>query len=142
MTIVRANYFGYFLKMAILTRPRAPRMLSFKCSETTTTTTTRGATMATIKVKNPVRNAFSDCSTGNDNGRYYETKGAAVHAFYEVLDHHGYHFDPDHLIDFPNDAGRRTIDIFDESDECVGRALLTWYRMEMSGRYEFVGYIC
>jgi hypothetical protein len=107
-----------------------------------TTTTTRGATMATIKVKNPVRNAFSDCSTGNDNGRYYETKGHAVCAFYEALVAHNYHFDPNDRCDYYGDTGRKNIDIFNEDEECVGRALLTWYRMEMSGRYEFIGYIC
>ena len=94
--------------------------------------------MATIKVKHPVREAFSDCSSGS--GPYYETKGHAVNAFDAALQEHDFCFDPDELIDFYGDEGRRTINIRSDGGEYVGLALLTWYRMP-SGRYEFVGYI-
>ncbi|MHC4301005.1 MAG: hypothetical protein ACYS7Y_27335 [Planctomycetota bacterium] len=94
----------------------------------------------TITAKHPVRAAFSDWSTGNDRGCYYSTKGHAVNAFDGALQEFDFCLDRDDLADFTGNEGRKTIEIHDEFKHCVGRALITWYRMP-SGRYEFVGYI-
>jgi len=94
----------------------------------------------TIKAKHPVREAFAGRSSGNDGGAYYSTKGHAVNAFDGELQTYDLCFDRDDLLDFTGDEGRKLIEIHDEFKHCVGRALLTWYRMP-SGRYEFIGYI-
>ncbi len=96
--------------------------------------------MAAIKARSIVRSAFSDCSTGNAFGCYYETKGHAIKAYDDALRVHGYHFDENELFDFSGDAGRRNINIVSGGGEYVGVAVVSWYRMD-SGRYEFTGYI-
>lgn len=93
-----------------------------------------------IKRNDPVRAAFSGCSTGNVPGPYYETKGHALRAFDAALAAHGYHLDcADHSAWFSNE-GRCEIDVYVEGGGCVGKAVISYYRMP-SGRYEFVGYI-
>ena len=93
-----------------------------------------------ITGKHPVRNAFSECSTGNKGGAYYETKRDAVHAFESVLNAHGFYVDWENFTNFANDDGRAMLEFHSEGMEFEGHALLTWFRME-SGRYEFIGYI-
>lgn len=99
-------------------------------------------TTATIKAKNPVREDFAGCSTGN-GGPYYPTKGDAVSAYSAALAEYGLCFDCDDLIDIPGDEGRVAIEIWTDQLECaicVGSAIIAWHRMS-SGRYEFTGYI-
>jgi hypothetical protein len=98
----------------------------------------------TIRAKHPVREDFSDCSSGNGGKNYYETKGAAVHAYESALAEYGLCFDGDDMIDMFGDNGRVTVDIWTDVPECsesVGCAILMWHRMDMSGRWEFTGYI-
>jgi hypothetical protein len=108
---------------------------------TTAMITQRG----TIRSSHSVREDFSGQSTGNIgmSGRtgYYETKGHAVNAFDGVLQGYDLCLDRDDLSDFHGDEGRKTIDVYDECGNCVGRAILMWYRMDQSGRYEFIGYL-
>ena len=95
----------------------------------------------TIKAREPVREAFADRSTGNGRGAYYFTKGHAINAYDEALNEHGYRFDYTDTQDLHGNEGRRLVRVVRvATDEQVGSALLTWYRMP-SGRYEFVGYI-
>ena len=94
----------------------------------------------TIKRDDPVREAFSGCSSGNVPGAYYETKGHALRAFDAALADFGYHLDREDNSAWSGDEGRNTVDIYVEGGGCVGRAIIYYYRME-SGRYEFVGYI-
>ena len=93
----------------------------------------------TIIVKHPVRELFAGCSTGSVRG-YYDTKGHAINAFDGALQTYALFLDRDDLADFYGDAGRKTIDVYNEFGDCVGRAILSWYRMP-SGRYEFTGYL-
>ena len=94
----------------------------------------------TITAKNPVRNAFAGCSSGNGYNTYYDSKGSAVSAFDAVLAVYGYHLDCNDLCAFYGNEGRRVIDVYNDCEKVVGCAVLTWFRME-SGRYEFVGYL-
>ena len=102
------------------------------------------ATVARIKANHPVREEFAGCSTGSPNGAgrtgYYSTKGHAVNAFDARLQTYNLCLDRADTFDFPGDEGRKTIDVCDEFDHCVGQAVFTWHRMP-SGRYEFVGYL-
>lgn len=93
-----------------------------------------------IRSGHEIRTAFSNCSTGSDDGCYYSTKGHAVNAFDGRLQSWDLCLDRNDLSDFHGDAGRKFIEIHDEHGNCVGHALITWFRMQ-SGRYEFVGYI-
>lgn len=92
------------------------------------------------------RSTGSKCACCNRRAPYYETKGAAVCAFDEALAPYGLCLDPDGLADFPNDSGRRTVDVYTTGDGHgdgigkVGFAVISWYRME-SGNYEFTGYL-
>lgn len=95
----------------------------------------------TIKAKNPVREAFADRSTGSAKGAYYRTKGHAVNVFDGVLMEYDLCLDPDDLIDFPGDEGRKIVDVHNDSRGIVGRAVFTWHRMYLSGYYEFIGYL-
>lgn len=94
----------------------------------------------TIKRNDPVREAFSSCSSGNVPGPYYETKGHALRAFDTALADFGYHLDTADNAAWSSDEGRHTVDIYNEDAECVGRAVFYYYRMP-SGRWEFVAYI-
>lgn len=97
-----------------------------------------------IAVRDPVREDFSECSSGNGLGSYYETKDSAIHTFESVLVEYGLCFDPADIIAMMGDDGRTTIDIYTDELECarfVGMAVLMWHRMEESGRWEFTGYI-
>jgi hypothetical protein len=94
----------------------------------------------TIKAKDPVREAFSDRSTGNTRGEYYWTKGHALNAFDEALVEHGYRFDYNDTQQLHGDEGHKLVGVCDALDDVVGYAMLTWYRMP-SGRYEFVAYM-
>jgi hypothetical protein len=94
----------------------------------------------TITRKNPVRRAFSECSTGNDHGRYYKTKGHAVRAFNAILEGFDCCLDPNDLDDFHGDEGRKVVDVYDDYQCASAKAVISWYRMP-SGRYEFVGYL-
>ena len=97
-----------------------------------------------ITARHPVRERFAERSSGSARGAYYETKGHAVCAFDSALKDHGFRFDYADTNCWYGDEGRRECAILpdlDETDEVVGRALLTWYRMP-SGRYEVIGYIC
>lgn len=94
--------------------------------------------MARIAANHPVREAFAGCSTCSN---YYKTKGAAVCAFDEALAGYGLCLDPDDLADFSGDNGRKTIRVLDGGSGEVGYAILSWYRMPSSGRYEFTGYL-
>ena len=87
-----------------------------------------------IKVKHPVRNDFSSCSTGE----YYKSKGAAINAFDTALHKHDMHLD-ENDSDFNGDEGHKLMDIY-QQDEVIGYASLYWYQMP-SGNYEFIGYI-
>jgi hypothetical protein len=96
--------------------------------------------MVAIKAKHPVREAFAGCSTCPGCAPYYATKGEAVSAFDAALRDHGFRFDEREFINYPGDDGRVTPAVCDEEGNCIGLALLTWYRMP-SGRYEFTGYL-
>jgi len=98
------------------------------------------ATVKTIKRNDPVREAFSGCSSGNGPDSYYDTKGHAIRAFDDVLADHGYHLDTMDCNAWSGNEGRNTVDIYNEDAEFVGYAVFYYYRME-SGRYEFVAYI-
>ena len=96
-----------------------------------------------IRVKHPVREDFSECSSGNGPGSYYETKDDAIHAFESVLTEYGLCFDPTDIIAMLGDDGRTNIDIYTnelECAKCVGCALLMWHKMP-SGKWEFIGYL-
>ena len=107
---------------------------------TTAMITQRG----TIKSSHPVREDFSGQSTGNMgfSGRtgYYSSKGQAVNAFDGALQGYDLCFNRDEIHDYYGDVGRTTVDVHDDCGNCVGFAILSWYRMP-SGNYEFVGYI-
>jgi len=94
----------------------------------------------TILRNDPVRNAFSSHSTGNNRGRYYGTKGEAICAFSDALKVYNLFFDHPHLTDWSEDSGRETLEVLDDKLEVVGLAIIFWYRTE-TGRYEFVGYL-
>jgi len=102
------------------------------------------ATIATIKARDAVREAFSSRSTDNTRGAgrtgYYETKGHAVQAFDAELREYGYHLDHASFASWSGNEGRETIEVLNESLDVVGCAVFTWFRME-SGRYEFIGYL-
>ena len=89
-------------------------------------------------IKATIKNEFSNRSTGNDQGYYYQTKGHAVNAFDNVLKNHGLHLD-DTDSDFEGDSGRKVVNIYSDTG-LAGCAAMTWYRMP-SGNYEFIGYI-
>jgi hypothetical protein len=94
----------------------------------------------TIKAKHPVRELFAGRSTGADQGCYYSTKGHAVNAFSGELQGYDWCLDRNDLADFYGDDGHKVIEVHDEFEHCVGRAVISWHRME-SGRYEFTGYL-
>ena len=95
----------------------------------------------TIKAKDPVREAFSDHSTGNARGEYYETKGHALNAFDEALVEYGYCFDYNDTQQLHGDEGRAFVGVcINGFDEVTDHAFLTWHRMP-SGRYEFIAYL-
>lgn len=97
-------------------------------------------TVAMIRWDDPVRAAFSGCSSGNGPNRYYETVNDALRAFDAALAECGYHLDCADNSAWSNDEGRNTVSIFDEDANDVGYAVIYYYRM-VSGRYEFVAYI-
>ena len=95
-----------------------------------------------IRAKHPIREEFSECSTGSGEN-YYPTKGTAIHAYESVLAEYGFRFDPDDCFDLLGDNGHITLNIWSDELECalcVGWAMITWHRMP-SGNYEFIGYI-
>ena len=108
----------------------------------TTATITRSGT---IRARCALREDFSGCSTGNMGmaGRtgYYETKGCAVNAFDGVLQGYDLCLDRNDLSDFLGAEGRKMIAVHNEYGNTVGYAVLMWYRMDHSGRYEFIGYL-
>jgi hypothetical protein len=79
----------------------------------------------TIKRKDPVREAFSSCSTGNIPGPYYETKGHAVNAFNAALKEYGFHFDFDDLVVIHGDKGHAIINVQVKSGEVAGQAVFS-----------------
>jgi hypothetical protein len=102
---------------------------------TTAMITQRG----TIRANHLVRAKFAEQSTC-DGASYYPTKGHAVRAFDGMLQAFDLCLDRNDLDDFHGDEGRKVIDVHNENHVCVGRAVLSWYRMP-SGRYEFNGYL-
>jgi hypothetical protein len=98
------------------------------------------ATIETIKRDNPVREAFSGCSSGHVPGAYYDTKGHALRAFDAAIADFGYHLDREDCSDWSGDAGRNLVDVYAEGGGRVGYAVMYYFRMP-SGRYEFVCYI-
>ena len=97
-------------------------------------------TKGTIRSAHVVREAFSNCSTGNAGGLYYDTKGHAVNTFDAELHAFDLCLDRDDLDDFHGNEGRKVIEVHNEFGSCVGLAVLSWYRTE-TGRYEFIGYL-
>jgi len=104
----------------------------------------------TIRARHSVREDFSACSSGNGSVTYYGSKAAAVCSYASVLDTYGLCFDRDDFMEMSGDDGRISVAIHTDEYEwggpagqgdCVGCAILMWYRMENSGRYEFTGYI-
>lgn len=97
-----------------------------------------------IRSNHPVREDFSGQSTGNMGfaGRtgYYRTKGQAVNTFDAALQAFDLCFSRDEIHDYYGDEGRITVDVHDDRGNCVGYAVLSWYRMP-SGNYEFIGYL-
>jgi len=93
-----------------------------------------------IKRNHPIREAFAGRSSGNDQGYYYSTKGAAVNTFDGELQTYGFCLDRDDLDGFDGDEGCKTIAVHNEFYHCAGHAVLSWHRMA-SGRYEFIGYL-
>lgn len=83
---------------------------------------------------------FADCSTGSAGGYYYGSKSRAINRFDGVLQAHGFQLDRNDLTDFNGNEGRKIIDVHDECMVIVGRAVLSWFRME-SGNYEIIGYL-
>jgi hypothetical protein len=97
-----------------------------------------------IRVGHAVREDFSGCSSGNGRVNYYGTKGCAVSAYSAVLRAYGLCFDTADMICMLGDDGRINIDIYTDDSECarfVGCAMLMWHKMEVSGRWEFTGYL-
>lgn len=100
-----------------------------------------------IKRDSKLRERFSSCSTGNENAThtghtgYYSSKGLAINAFDNALQEYNLCFDRDEMVDCNGDSGRRTFTIVDGDNERAGFAVISWYRMEPSGNYEFTGYI-
>jgi len=98
-----------------------------------------------IRANHPVREDFAGCTTGSVKGvgrtGYYMTKGHAINTFDDRLQIYGLCLNTDDLFDFPGDNGRKTIAIHNEFGRTVGYAILTWHRMEISGQYEFIGYL-
>jgi hypothetical protein len=101
----------------------------------------------TIRARCQLREDFAGMSTGNNGSGYYESKGEAVRAYEKALNDYDLCFNPDDFMQMPGDEGRISVDIWtmngaddDYFHDCVGSALLMWYRMP-SGRYEFTGYI-
>ena len=97
-------------------------------------------TLDMIRQDDPVRAAFSSCSSGNGYDRYYKTKGHALRAFDAALADFGYSLDAADNSAWSGDAGRTMVDIYTGQGEYAGRAVFNYFRMP-SGRYEFVGYI-
>ena len=97
-------------------------------------------TLDAIRRDDPVRGAFSSCSSGNVPGTYYETKGHALRAFDSALFGFGYYLDRADNSAWSNDEGRTMVDIYTGQDELAGRAVFYYFRMP-SGRWEFVAYI-
>lgn len=85
----------------------------------------------------PVREAFSGCSTGNANGRYYDSKDSAFSAFNAVLLHYGYCLD---RMNQSDGNGSATVAIWKRMAGVVGYVYFTWYRMD-SSKWEVIGYI-
>ncbi len=100
----------------------------------------KNGAIRTIKRNHPVREAFAGRSSGNDDGCYYSTKGAAVNAFDGELQTYSLCLDRSDLDDFHGDDGSKTIKVYSEFGHCAGDAVLSWHRMD-SGRWEFVGYL-
>ena len=100
----------------------------------------------TIKRRDPVREAFASCSTGNvetGNAGYYVFKADANYAMRAALARFGYCFDENDCQSWHGNEGRVTIDVCvdgDEQGDVVGCAVISWYRMP-SGRYEFTCYL-
>ncbi len=96
-----------------------------------------------ILARNPVREAFSENSSGS---YYYDTKGDAVHAFNLTLERFGYHLDYAECSDWYGDDGSRLVSVLDFSEDTadygdpVGSARFSWYRVP-SGRWEVIGYL-
>jgi hypothetical protein len=98
----------------------------------------------TIRAKHPVREDFSECSSGNGGRNYYDTKSSAIRAYESALNEYGLCFDWEEILDMPGNDGRTMIDVWTnelEGSVCVGCAVMMWHRMENSGRYEFTGYL-
>jgi len=98
-----------------------------------------------IPARHAVREAFAGCSTGCKSGSgrigYYRFKGGAISAFDSALAEYGLHFDPNDCSDLPGDDGWKTLTVCNGGDCFVGYARLSWHRMELSGGYEFTGYL-
>ena len=97
-----------------------------------------------IRVGHPVREEFSECSSGNGPNRYYKTKGQAVSEFGAVLSDYELQFDPADCMDMPGDEGRMVVEVYSNELECadyVANAVLMWHRMDRTGRWEVIGYI-
>lgn len=94
----------------------------------------------TIKRDDPVREAFSSCSSGNIPGPYYATKGHALRAFNAALVEHGYCLDAADCHAWSGDSGQIKVAVLTGQGEKAGSAVISYYKMP-SGRYEFIGYL-
>ena len=111
--------------------------------------TQRGLIRSTATVREDFAGCTTGCQTPSGRSGYYESKGAGIRAFGDALDGYGLQFDPDDFLDLSGSDGRISINVHvvrDDEDECndqapcVGRAVISWYRMP-SGNYEFTGYL-
>jgi len=97
-------------------------------------------------ISRSLRNEFAGLSTGNENGRYYPSKGVGVEHFAQALANHEHEFDYAELQDCTGDEGYKVVRLYPAGTveqhpaDSDGRAFLSWYRMP-SGRWELIGYI-
>ncbi len=96
--------------------------------------------VAVIKRDDPVREVFSGCSSGTRDAGYYNSRDGAIRAFDAALAGFDYHFDRADNSAWSGTFGRREIDIYVDGGDCVGKAIIYYYRTE-SDRWEMIGYI-
>jgi len=96
-----------------------------------------------MRFKQATRNAFASQSSGAS----YLTKGEAIARFDAVLRPYNVTLSAMDTSQMHGDEGRLLMDVVnldengDELNEAVARALFTWYRLPVSGRWEIVGYL-
>ena len=96
-----------------------------------------------MRFSKATRNKFAAQSSGAS----YPTKGEAIARFDAVLRPHNAALSAMDTSQMHGDEGRLIMDVVnldengDELNEAVARALFAWYRLEVSGRWEIVGYL-